>query len=103
MNIPNTPATTATCSINGGAVIGAGIAMNFASASIRVMVVETSQDALERGHGVVRNNYAGTVAKGRLDQGAMDERMALIKGALDLAAVKDADIVVEAVFEEMAI
>src|SRR6266851_3286177 len=108
MNIPDVPAGTPTRPIKSAAVIGAGtmgggIAMNFASAGIPVTVVETAQDALERGLSVVRNNYAGTVAKGRLDQGAMDERMALIKGALDLAAVKDADVVVEAVFEEMAI
>jgi len=108
MNIPDVPAGTPTRPIKSAAVIGAGtmgggIAMNFASAGIPVTVVETAQEALERGLGVVRNNYAGTVAKGRLDQGAMDERMALIKGALDLAAVKDADVVVEAVFEEMAI
>jgi 3-hydroxyacyl-CoA dehydrogenase len=108
MNIPDVPASTPTRPIKNAAVIGAGtmgggIAMNFANAGIPVTVVETAADALERGLGVVRNNYAGTVAKGRLDQATMDKRMALIKGALDLAAVKDADVVVEAVFEEMAI
>ncbi len=108
MNIPDVPADTPTRPIKSAAVIGAGtmgggIAMNFASAGIPVTVIETAQDALERGLDVVRNNYAGTVAKGRLDQAAMDKRMGLIKGSLDLAAVKDADVVVEAVFEEMAI
>jgi 3-hydroxyacyl-CoA dehydrogenase len=108
MNIPDVPADTPVRSIRTAAVIGAGtmgggIAMNFANAGIPVTVIETSQEALERGLGIIRGNYAATVAKGRLDQAAMDKRMGLIKGALDLAAVKDADVIVEAVFEEMAI
>jgi len=108
MSIPDVPSDTPTRPIKSAAVIGAGtmgggIAMNFANAGIPVTVVETSEEALERGLGIVRANYAATVAKGRLDQAAMDKRMGLIKGSLDLAAVKDADIVVEAVFEEMAI
>ncbi len=109
MNIPDIPADTATRPVKRAAVIGAGtmgggIAMNFANAGIPVAMVETAPEALERGLGIVRNNYAATVAKGRLDQAAMDKRIGLITGTLDLAAaVKDADIVVEAVFEEMAI
>jgi len=108
MNIPDVPADTPVRPIKSAAVIGAGtmgggIAMNFANAGIPVTVVETAQEALDRGLGVVRNNYAGTVAKGRLDQAAMDKRMGLIKGTLDLSAVKDADVIVEAVFEEMPI
>jgi 3-hydroxyacyl-CoA dehydrogenase len=108
MNIPDVPPDTPTRTIKSAAVIGAGtmgggIAMNFANAGIPVTVVETAADALERGLSVVRNNYAGTVAKGRLDQATMDKRMGLIKGTLDLATIKDADVVIEAVFEEMAI
>ena len=108
MNIPDVPADTPTRPIKSAAVIGAGtmgggIAMNFANAGIPVTVIETSQEALERGLGIVRANYAATVAKGRLDQAAMDKRLALIRGALDLAAVGDADVVVEAVFEEMTV
>jgi 3-hydroxyacyl-CoA dehydrogenase len=108
MSIPDVPASTPARAIKTAAVIGAGtmgggIAMNFANAGIPATVVETTADALERGLGIVRANYAATVAKGRLDQGAMDKRMALIKGTLDLAAIKDADVIVEAVFEEMAI
>jgi 3-hydroxyacyl-CoA dehydrogenase len=108
MSIPDIPASTPTRPVKSAAVIGAGtmgggIAMNFANAGIPVILVETSEEALERGLGVIRGNYAATVAKGRLDQGAMDKRMGLIKGTLDLAAVKDADFIVEAVFEEMAI
>jgi 3-hydroxyacyl-CoA dehydrogenase len=108
MNIPDVPTSTHARPIKTAAVIGAGtmgggIAMNFANAGIPVTVVETTDEALSRGLGVVRNNYAATVAKGRLDQAAMDRRMGLIKGSLDLAAVREADVVVEAVFEEMAI
>ena len=108
MNIPDVPASTPTRPIKTAAVIGAGtmgggIAMNFANAGIPVTVIETSDEALSRGLGVVRGNYAATVAKGRLDQAAMDRRMTLIKGTLDLSAVREADVIVEAVFEEMAI
>ena len=108
MAIPDMPPDTPTRAIKTAAVIGAGtmgggIAMNFANAGIPVTVVETSQEALEHGLGIVRGNYAATVAKGRLDQAAMDKRMGLIKGTLDLAEVKGADVVIEAVFEEMAI
>ena len=109
MNIPDIPADTPTRAIKSAAVIGAGtmgggIAMNFANAGIPVNVVETSAEALERGLLLVRSNYAATVSKGRLDQATMDKRISLIKGTLDLAAaVKEADVVVEAVFEEMSI
>jgi 3-hydroxyacyl-CoA dehydrogenase len=108
MSIPDIAADTVTRAVKTAAVIGAGtmgggIAMNFANAGIPVTVVETTAEALERGLGIVRANYAATVAKGRLDPGAMDKRLGLIKGTLDLAAVKDADFIVEAVFEEMAV
>jgi 3-hydroxyacyl-CoA dehydrogenase len=106
--IPDVPADTPTRNIARAAVIGAGtmgggIAMCFANAGIPVTVVETASEALERGLGVVRKNYAGTVSKGRLSQEAMDKRMGLIHGALDIEAVREADIVIEAVFEEMDI
>jgi 3-hydroxyacyl-CoA dehydrogenase len=108
MSIPDVPADTPTRPIGSAAVIGAGtmgggIAMNFANAGIPVTVVETSAEALERGLGIVRANYAATVSKGRLDQAAMDKRLGLIAGTLDLAAIKAADVIVEAVFEEMPI
>ncbi len=108
MNIPGVPPDTPTRPIKTAAVIGCGtmgggIAMSFANAGIPVTVVETSSEALERGLAVIRGNYAATVAKGRLEPAAMDKRMGLIKGTLELAAVKEADVVVEAVFEEMAI
>jgi 3-hydroxyacyl-CoA dehydrogenase len=104
--IPDVPEDTPTRPIAKAAVIGAGtmgggIAMSLANAGIPVTVAETSQDALDRGLSKIRSNYAATVAKGRLSQGDMDKRMALIRGTLNLGQVADADIVIEAVFERM--
>jgi 3-hydroxyacyl-CoA dehydrogenase len=83
--------------------MGGGIAMNFVNAGIPVKVVEVAQEALDKGLGVVRKNYAATVAKGRLSQEAMDQRMALLHGVLSYDDLKDVDIVIEAVFEDMAL
>ncbi|HEX4928394.1 MAG TPA: 3-hydroxyacyl-CoA dehydrogenase NAD-binding domain-containing protein, partial [Burkholderiales bacterium] len=104
--IPDVPEDTPTRPMNKAAVIGAGtmgggIAMSFANAGIPVTLVETAQDALERGLSKIRSNYAATVSKGRLAQSDMDKRMALIHGTLNLGQIADADIVVEAVFERM--
>jgi 3-hydroxyacyl-CoA dehydrogenase len=104
--IPDVPEDTPTRPIEHAAVIGAGtmgggIAMSFANAGIPVTVVETSQEALDRGLAKIRSNYAGTVQRGRLTQSDMDKRMALIRGTLNLGQVADADIVIEAVFERM--
>jgi len=106
--IPDVPPGTPTKKIDRAAVIGAGtmgggIAMNFANAGIPVTVVEVTQEALDRGLGVVRKNYAATVEKGRLSQADMDKRMSLITGSLDRGVVREADIVIEAVFEEMGV
>ncbi len=104
--IPDVPPDTPATAIDRAAVIGCGtmgggIAMNFANAGIPVTVLETDDEALERGLETVRRNYAGTVSKGRLSQQQMDERLAAITGTTDFDAVADADIVIEAVFEEM--
>jgi 3-hydroxyacyl-CoA dehydrogenase len=106
--IPDVPDETPTREIKTAALIGAGtmgggIAMNFANVGIPVKVLELSQEALDKGLGVVRKNYAGTVSKGRLSQEDMDKRMALFQGVTTYDALKDADIVIEAVFEEMAV
>jgi len=86
----------------GCGTMGGGIAMCFANAGIPVTVREHDQAALDRGIDIIRKNYAATVSKGRLSQGAMDACMALITPTLDLeTAVSDADIVIEAVFENM--
>lgn len=87
----------------GAGTMGGGIAMSFANAGIPVKVLEVSQEAIDRGFGIIRGNYAATVAKGRLTQEAMDRRMALLTGVLSYDELADADLVVEAVFEEMPV
>jgi 3-hydroxyacyl-CoA dehydrogenase len=106
--IPDVPADTPAKEVRRAAVIGAGtmgggIAMNFANASIPVTVVEVSQEALDRGLGVVRKNYEATASRGRLTAADVETRMGLIRGTTDWNALADADIVIEAVFEEMPI
>ncbi|MEI7970470.1 MAG: 3-hydroxyacyl-CoA dehydrogenase NAD-binding domain-containing protein [Betaproteobacteria bacterium] len=104
--IKDVPEDTPVRDIRSAAVLGAGtmgggIAMNFANAGIPVRVLEAAQDRLDKGLDIIRRNYAATVAKGRLSQDAMDRRMGLITGVLSYDELKDADIIVEAVFEEM--
>ena len=104
--IPDVPAGTPARSIESAAVVGCGtmgggIAMNFANAGIPVRVLETSADALDKGLGVIRKTYAGSVSRGRITQGDMDTRMFLIGGTTDYADIAGADIVIEAVFEEL--
>ena len=104
--IPDVPDDTPVRDIRSAAVLGAGtmgggITMSLVNAGIPVTIIEMKQDALDRGMATIRRNYAGTVSKGRLKQEEMDKRMALITPALDMAAGKDADIVIEAVFERM--
>src|SRR5437667_1235229 len=106
--IPDVPAETPAREIRTAAVIGAGtmgggIAMNFANAGIPVTVVEVAPDALDRGLGIVRRNYEATASRGRITPADVEKRMALIQGTTDWNAVADADIVIEAVFEEMPI
>ncbi len=98
----DTPATKiAKAGILGAGTMGGGIAMNFANAGIPVTLLEVDQAALDKGLAVVARNYANTVAKGRLSQSAMDDRMALISGTTDYGDLADADLVIEAVFENM--
>jgi 3-hydroxyacyl-CoA dehydrogenase len=87
----------------GAGTMGGGITMNYANAGIPVIVKETSQEALDRGMAIIRKNYAGSVKKGRLAQAAMDERMAKITPQLSYQGFEEADIIVEAVFEGMAL
>jgi 3-hydroxyacyl-CoA dehydrogenase len=104
--IPGVPEDTQVRPIRKAAVIGAGtmgggIAMCFANVGIPVALVDSTQEALDRGVKKIRDNYAATVSKGRLTQTDMDKRMGLIHGSINLAAAADADIVIEAVFERM--
>src|SRR5690606_841598 len=87
----------------GCGTMGGGIAMNFANAGIPVTVVENDAAALDRGLGIIRKNYAGTVERGRMKQEEMDRRMGLIKGSTSYDACKDADIVIDAVSDNLAL
>ena len=104
--IPDVPPDTPTRTIGKVAVIGAGtmgggIAMNFANVGMPVTVVEVARDVLDRGLGIVRKNYEATASRGRLTGADVERRMGLIRGSVDFADVADADLVIEAVFEEM--
>ena len=106
--IPDVPADTPPKEVKKAAVIGAGtmgggIAMNFVNVGIPVTVVEVKQEALDRGLSVVRKNYENTASKGRMTMQDVEKRMGLLTGTTDFDAVKDADIIIEAVFEEMPI
>ncbi len=87
----------------GGGTMGGGITMNYANAGIPVLFKEVSQEALDRGLAIIKKNYAATVAKGRLTQEQMDQRMALIEPTTSYDKFTEADVVVEAVFEEMSL
>lgn len=104
--IPDVPAETpskpiASAATVGGGLMGGGIAMCFADAGIPVRVLEVSQEALDKGLGVIRNNYGRMVRSGRISEAERDERLGLIEGVLDYDAVATADVVVEAVFENL--
>ncbi len=106
--IPDVPADTPVKEIKKAAVLGAGtmgggIAMNFANVGIPVTVIEVAKEALDRGLGVVRKNYEGTASRGRITAADVEQRMGLIKGSTDFKDMADADIVIEAVFEEMPV
>jgi 3-hydroxyacyl-CoA dehydrogenase len=106
--IPDVPDDTPTLPINKVGVIGAGtmgggIAMNFANAGIPVTIVEVKQEPLERGLNVVRGNYERSAKNGRFPMSEVDVRMGRITGALDMQALADCDLVIEAVFERMDI
>ena len=106
--IPDVPADTPLREIKSAAVIGAGtmgggIAMNFANAGIPVKILEMKQDALDKGLATIRKNYENSMKKGKLTQEKFDQRVGLITGTLAYADLGTADIVVEAVFEDMGV
>ncbi|MCX7252016.1 MAG: 3-hydroxyacyl-CoA dehydrogenase NAD-binding domain-containing protein [Burkholderiales bacterium] len=89
--------------IVGAGTMGGGIAMNFANAGIPTVLVEVNAEALQRGLDLVRKNYEASAAKGWLTAGQVSQRMGLLQGALDYAALADCDLVIEAVFENLAL
>jgi 3-hydroxyacyl-CoA dehydrogenase len=106
--IPDVPEDTPQRAIKKVAVIGAGtmgggISMNFLNAGIPVTVLEMKQDALDRGVATIKKNYEAQVKKGKLKQDKLDARMALLSTTLNYKDIADADLVIEAVFEEMGV
>ena len=106
--IPDVPADTPLREIKAIAVIGAGtmgggISMNFLNAGIPVTMLEMKQDALDRGVATIRKNYEAQVKKGKLKQDKYEQRMSLLTTTLSYDALKDADMVIEAVFEEIGV
>lgn len=106
--IPDVPEDTPQRKIEQVAVIGAGtmgggISMNFLNAGIPVTILETKQEALDRGVATIRKNYEAQVKKGKLKQDKYEQRMALLTTTLDYADIKNADLVIEAVFEELGV
>jgi len=87
----------------GAGTMGSGISMNFLSAGIPVTLIETRQDALDRGIATMRRNYDNTVRKGRLDASQVEGFMALLTPSLDMGAARDADLIIEAVFEDLSV
>jgi 3-hydroxyacyl-CoA dehydrogenase len=87
----------------GAGTMGGGIAMNFLNIGTPVVIVETKQDALDRGVGVIRKNYERTASKGKLTAADVEKRMSLITPTLQIEQLADCDLVIEAVFELMEI
>ena len=87
----------------GAGTMGGGIAMNFLNAGIPVTILETKQEALDRGLATIRKNYEAQVKKGKLAQDKYEARMALLKPTLSYDDLKDVDLVIEAVFEDMGV
>lgn len=106
--IPDIPADLPLRPIQRVAVIGAGtmgggIAMSLANIGLAVTLIDAHQEGLERGLARIRDNYATTVKRGKLSPAEMEQRLACISGSIEMAAVKDADMVIEAVFEDMGL
>jgi 3-hydroxyacyl-CoA dehydrogenase len=87
----------------GAGTMGGGISMSFANAGIPVSVIETADEALKRGLSVMEKNYKTSVSRGALREEDVTKRMGLLNGTTDISATQDADLVIEAVFEEMPI
>jgi len=89
-----------TIGIIGAGTMGAGIATSFANVGIPVTLVEISDEALDRGLSIIDKNYAGSVKRGKLSEQKAAECRGLITGTTDYDALQDADMVIEAVFED---
>ncbi len=104
--LPDVPADTpqrpiAQVGVIGAGTMGGGISMNFLNVGLPVVLLETSQEALDRGLGTIRRNYENSAKRGKLTSEQVEQRMGMITPTLDYAAFKDVDLVIEAVFEQM--
>src|SRR3984893_15656638 len=107
-HIRDVPESTATRTISKVGVIGAGtmgggITMTFINAGLPVVLLEATQDALDRGLATIKRNYQGALRKGTLDEASLEKRLALVTPTLQYEPLRDADLVVEAVFESMEV
>ena len=100
-NTPDLPISKV--GVIGGGLMGGGIAMNMANVGIPVTIIETNQAALDRGLGIIRKNYENTASKGRLRAQDVETRCGLINGSLAMESLADCDLIIEAVFENMAV
>jgi 3-hydroxyacyl-CoA dehydrogenase len=98
-----TPRDVKRVGVIGAGTMGGGISMNFLSAGIPVTIVEMSQEALDRGTGVMRKNYEASAAKGKLTGDQVGKAMGLLEPTLDFEALAKCDLIIEAVFEQMEI
>lgn len=89
--------------IIGAGTMGGGIAMNFLNAGVPVVVLEMKQEAIDKGFGVLKGNYEAQVKKGKLKQEKLNERMALLSSTLSYDDLKDCDLIIEAVFEDIGV
>ncbi len=87
----------------GAGTMGGGITMSLINAGLPVVLLETKQEALDRGLATIRRNYQGALRKGTLNEASLAQRLALITPTLDYAALSDVDLVIEAVFESMEV
>ncbi|MBW8758487.1 MAG: enoyl-CoA hydratase/isomerase family protein [Burkholderiales bacterium] len=106
--VPDIPEDTpvrpiARVAIIGAGTMGGGIAMNFLNAGIPVVLLEMKQEALDKGLGIIRKNYEAQVKKGKLKEDKYAERMALLSTTLSYDDLRDADLAIEAVFEEIGV
>ncbi len=106
--LPDVPADTplrtiAKVGVIGAGTMGGGITMNFLNAGLPVTLLETKQEALDKGLATIRRNYENSMKKGKLTPAQVEQRVALLTPTLDYAGFADADLVIEAVFENMAV
>ncbi|MDQ6916561.1 MAG: 3-hydroxyacyl-CoA dehydrogenase NAD-binding domain-containing protein [Pseudomonadota bacterium] len=100
----NTPARPiASVAVIGAGTMGGGIAMNFLSAGLPVTLLEMKQEALDKGVATIRKNYEGSVKRGKLTSETLEQNLKLLKPTLSYDDIKTADLVIEAVFEDMVV